>query len=118
MTLPGLFLAMCQPIALLVVSVHPCILWRFQRGDSHDEGCSSDSEVDDAGEEEEILLKHTDIQCQTGRRTTLPSPRPPADGSLLKMIGGFIGKDLTRLALPVKINEPLSMLQVCLIYRI
>ncbi|XP_055347051.1 oxysterol-binding protein-related protein 3-like isoform X2 [Paramacrobiotus metropolitanus] len=78
------------------------------RSHSRDEGCSSDSDVDDIDNEN---FNRGDIQRQTGRRTVLPSQRPPADGSLLKMIGGFIGKDLTRLALPVKVNEPLSMLQ-------
>ncbi|OQV19046.1 Oxysterol-binding protein-related protein 3 [Hypsibius exemplaris] len=83
------------------------------RGESRDEGCSTDSEIEDGmdGEIGGRLHSTPQMTLQTGRRTTLPSPRPLADGSLLKMIGGFIGKDLTRLALPVKINEPLSMLQ-------
>lgn len=44
------------------------------------------------------------------RRTRVPD-RPDYNLSLWSVLKSFIGKDLTRIPLPVNFNEPLSMLQ-------
>lgn len=44
------------------------------------------------------------------RRARIPD-KPDIQISLWGMIKSFIGKDLTRVALPVNFNEPISMLQ-------
>jgi oxysterol-binding protein 1 len=51
---------------------------------------------------------------QTQRRTKLPDPIEKEKGiSLWSMIKDNVGKDLTRVCLPVYFNEPLSSLQKC-----
>ncbi|XP_065347011.1 oxysterol-binding protein-related protein 6-like isoform X1 [Cloeon dipterum] len=48
----------------------------------------------------------------TGRRTKLPAPRPDLEGlSLWNLLCKNIGKDLSKVSMPVALNEPLSMLQ-------
>uniref|UniRef100_A0A665UC59 Oxysterol-binding protein n=1 Tax=Echeneis naucrates TaxID=173247 RepID=A0A665UC59_ECHNA len=50
--------------------------------------------------------------CNTGRRTTLPAPG--ADNShigIMTILYNNIGKDLSRVSMPVALNEPLSLLQ-------
>jgi oxysterol-binding protein 1 len=48
------------------------------------------------------------------RRTKLPEPIEKEKGvSLWSMIKDNVGKDLTRVCLPVYFNEPLSSLQKC-----
>ncbi|XP_050297078.1 oxysterol-binding protein-related protein 3-like isoform X2 [Anthonomus grandis grandis] len=48
----------------------------------------------------------------TGRRTTLPVPRPHAGGlSLWNLLSKNIGKDLSQVSMPVALNEPLNALQ-------
>ncbi|XP_035826525.1 oxysterol-binding protein-related protein 6 [Aplysia californica] len=50
--------------------------------------------------------------CATGRRTKLPVPKPESpDVSLWNLLYRNIGKDLTKISMPVTLNEPLSMLQ-------
>lgn len=44
------------------------------------------------------------------RRTRVPD-RPDYNLSLWSILKSFIGKDLTKIPLPVNFNEPLSMLQ-------
>lgn len=44
------------------------------------------------------------------RRTRVPD-RPDYNLSLWSTLKSFIGKDLTKIPLPVNFNEPLSMLQ-------
>ncbi len=52
-------------------------------------------------------------KSQTGRRTQLPAPQPDTSGlSLWNILKKNIGKDLSKIAMPVALNEPLSMLQV------
>jgi hypothetical protein len=54
-----------------------------------------------------------DLKCLTGRRTKLPAPRPDLEGlSLWNLLCKNIGKDLSKISMPVALNEPLSMLQV------
>lgn len=53
---------------------------------------------------------YTDIK----RRTKLPDPAEKEKGvSLWSMIKDNVGKDLTRVCLPVYFNEPISSLQKC-----
>ncbi|GFN99798.1 oxysterol-binding protein [Plakobranchus ocellatus] len=50
--------------------------------------------------------------CATGRRTRLPVPKPESpDVSMWNLLYRNIGKDLTKISMPVTLNEPLSMLQ-------
>ncbi|XP_071942527.1 oxysterol-binding protein-related protein 6-like [Antedon mediterranea] len=52
-------------------------------------------------------------RSQTGRRTQLPYPQPDtSDISIWNILKKNIGKDLSKIAMPVIFNEPLSMLQV------
>uniref|UniRef100_A0A3Q2ZHP3 Oxysterol binding protein-like 3a n=1 Tax=Hippocampus comes TaxID=109280 RepID=A0A3Q2ZHP3_HIPCM len=45
------------------------------------------------------------------RRTTLPAPSPPCSVSLWNILRNNIGKDLSKVAMPVQLNEPLNTLQ-------
>ncbi|XP_016443331.1 oxysterol-binding protein-related protein 2A-like [Nicotiana tabacum] len=55
-----------------------------------------------------------DASAQVTRRTKLPDPIEKEKGvSLWSMIKDNVGKDLTRVCLPVYFNEPLSSLQKC-----
>uniref|UniRef100_A0A667X5R2 Oxysterol-binding protein n=1 Tax=Myripristis murdjan TaxID=586833 RepID=A0A667X5R2_9TELE len=48
----------------------------------------------------------------TRRRSTLPSPSPSSSGvSLWNILKNNIGKDLSKVAMPVQLNEPLNTLQ-------
>lgn len=50
---------------------------------------------------------------RTGRRLKLPVQKPDTgDISLWNILFKNIGKDLTKISMPVTLNEPLSMLQV------
>lgn len=44
-------------------------------------------------------------------RTELPAPKSKEPFSIIKVIRGMVGKDLTKTCVPVQFNEPLSMLQ-------
>uniref|UniRef100_A0A4W6ECI1 Oxysterol-binding protein n=1 Tax=Lates calcarifer TaxID=8187 RepID=A0A4W6ECI1_LATCA len=45
------------------------------------------------------------------RRSTLPSPCPTSSVSLWNILRNNIGKDLSKVAMPVQLNEPLNTLQ-------
>ncbi|XP_067467423.1 oxysterol-binding protein-related protein 3-like isoform X1 [Thunnus thynnus] len=45
------------------------------------------------------------------RRSTLPSPSPTGSVSLWNILRNNIGKDLSKVAMPVQLNEPLNTLQ-------
>lgn len=45
------------------------------------------------------------------RRSTLPSPRPTGSVSLWNILRNNIGKDLSKVAMPVQLNEPINTLQ-------
>ncbi|XP_036000883.1 oxysterol-binding protein-related protein 3 isoform X1 [Fundulus heteroclitus] len=45
------------------------------------------------------------------RRTTLPSPCPSSSVSLWNILRNNIGKDLSKVAMPVQLNEPINTLQ-------
>lgn len=52
---------------------------------------------------------------QTGRRSKLLVPRPDVgDISLWGLLCKNIGKDLSKISMPVTLNEPLNTLQVIL----
>ncbi|XP_029363672.1 oxysterol-binding protein-related protein 7-like isoform X2 [Echeneis naucrates] len=56
--------------------------------------------------------KPSPVPTDTGRRTTLPAPG--ADNShigIMTILYNNIGKDLSRVSMPVALNEPLSLLQ-------
>ncbi|KAK8768822.1 hypothetical protein V5799_014715, partial [Amblyomma americanum] len=73
------------------------------------------SEVSDDGTEyapgaEGNLRDH--LPLTQGRRSKLPAPKPDAgDTSLWNLLCKNIGKDLSKVSMPVTINEPLNMLQ-------
>ncbi|XP_070570734.1 oxysterol-binding protein-related protein 6-like isoform X2 [Ptychodera flava] len=90
--------------------------------DELDSSLISDDDLDDNSEET------LDIQSQcpssvvenearpsysmTGRRSKLPVPKPDTgDFSLWNLLKKNIGKDLSKVSMPVTLNEPLSMLQ-------
>ena len=53
------------------------------------------------------------MDLQTGRRAKLPAPKPDTgDVSLWSLLCRNIGKDLSKISMPVTLNEPLNMLQV------
>ena len=59
--------------------------------------------------EEGLDMKH----LRSSRRSRLPAPRPDTgDFSLWGLLRKNIGKDLSKISMPVSLNEPLSMLQV------
>lgn len=45
------------------------------------------------------------------RRSTLPSTRPTSSVSLWNILRNNIGKDLSKVAMPVQLNEPINTLQ-------
>lgn len=62
-----------------------------------------------------VLAGGNQSLCLTGRRTKLPAPRPDSEGlSLWNLLCKNIGKDLSQISMPVALNEPLNMLQVCM----
>ncbi|KAJ8019965.1 Oxysterol-binding protein-related protein 6 [Holothuria leucospilota] len=62
---------------------------------------------------EEGRNENLQVRSQTGRRTQLPAPQPDTSHlSLWNILKKNIGKDLSKIAMPVALNEPLSMLQV------
>ncbi|KAG6551424.1 hypothetical protein Mapa_007070 [Marchantia paleacea] len=69
------------------------------------------SELDESGDMELVGFNYPKIQ----RRTRLPEPKEKEKSvSLWSMIKDNIGKDLTKVCLPVYFNEPISSLQRCL----
>ncbi|XP_053205634.1 oxysterol-binding protein-related protein 7-like isoform X2 [Panonychus citri] len=77
---------------------------------------STDEEDDrsvttDLSEEETSGFKQTS-QGVTGRRSKLPCPKPETgDISLWSLLCKNIGKDLSKISMPVTLNEPLNVLQ-------
>ncbi|KAG8659425.1 oxysterol-binding protein-related protein 2A isoform X2 [Manihot esculenta] len=79
--------------------------------------CKKYREHNQIDDEEKMLVKEQ--LCQSGyphieRRKKLPDPVEKEKGvSLWSMIKDNVGKDLTRVCLPVYFNEPISSLQKC-----
>uniref|UniRef100_A0A3P9QCM3 Oxysterol-binding protein n=1 Tax=Poecilia reticulata TaxID=8081 RepID=A0A3P9QCM3_POERE len=51
------------------------------------------------------------VMTLTRRRSTLPSPCPSSTVSLWNILRNNIGKDLSKVAMPVQLNEPINTLQ-------
>jgi hypothetical protein len=51
---------------------------------------------------------------QTRRRSKLPAVNPESDVGLWSLLYKNIGKDLSKISMPVSLNEPLNALQVSL----
>lgn len=57
-------------------------------------------------------IENISISNRTGRRSKLPAPQPDSgDVSLWSLLCKNIGKDLSKISMPVTINEPLNVLQ-------
>ncbi|BFZ21724.1 hypothetical protein BsWGS_24762 [Bradybaena similaris] len=77
------------------------------------------SEVSDDGNDTDYTAGGTSVSevtfqsvFATGRRSRLPVPKPASPVvSLFNLMYRNIGKDLTKISMPVTLNEPLSMLQ-------
>ncbi|XP_071546039.1 oxysterol-binding protein-related protein 3-like isoform X2 [Panulirus ornatus] len=72
------------------------------------------SEASDAGTDAHPSAAEIeeDGKCFTGRRTRLPAPKPlTEDFSVWNFLYKNIGKDLSKVCMPVTLNEPLNMLQ-------
>ncbi|XP_022249828.1 oxysterol-binding protein-related protein 3-like isoform X2 [Limulus polyphemus] len=74
------------------------------------------SEVSDEGTEYTPVPSVTETPgsqpCDTGRRSKLPAPKPDTgDISLWNLLCKNIGKDLSKVSMPVTLNEPLNILQ-------
>ncbi|XP_076060040.1 oxysterol-binding protein-related protein 3-like isoform X3 [Oratosquilla oratoria] len=72
------------------------------------------SEASDAGTDAHPSAAEIEevSKCFTGRRTRLPAPKPQTeDFSLWNFLYKNIGKDLSKVSMPVSLNEPLNMLQ-------
>lgn len=54
----------------------------------------------------------SDDKYYSGRRSQLPAPMTVYDSGLISLLTRNIGKDLTRISMPVTLNEPLNTLQV------
>ncbi|KAK8402847.1 hypothetical protein O3P69_000858 [Scylla paramamosain] len=72
------------------------------------------SEASDAGTDAHPSAAEIeeDGKCFTGRRTRLPAPKPlTEDFSVWNFLYKNIGKDLSKVSMPVTLNEPLNLLQ-------
>ena len=49
------------------------------------------------------------------RRSKLPMPKVESDVSVWSLLCKNIGKDLSKISMPVSMNEPLNALQVCIL---
>lgn len=57
------------------------------------------------------LLPVSSALTPARRRSTLPSTSPTSSVSLWNILKNNIGKDLSKVAMPVQLNEPLNTLQ-------
>lgn len=82
-----------------------CLNWRRSPGSHMFQVCFGFSVSED-------LIPQT---YRTGRRSVLPRPKPDVgDISLWSLLCKNIGKDLSKISMPVTLNEPLNVLQVCM----
>uniref|UniRef100_A0A7N6BYL9 Oxysterol-binding protein n=1 Tax=Anabas testudineus TaxID=64144 RepID=A0A7N6BYL9_ANATE len=75
--------------------------------DSYISDVSDTISMDTCSNEGEKILASSD----NVRRSTLPSPSPTSSVSLWNILRNNIGKDLSKVAMPVQLNEPLNTLQ-------
>ncbi|KAJ8365089.1 hypothetical protein SKAU_G00139200 [Synaphobranchus kaupii] len=103
---------------------HDTILWETSSEASDESGLSDDttsySEPDEHRARATVQYRASiststrpiAVHKDTGRRTTLPAPCP--DNShigLMTILYNNIGKDLSRVSMPIPLNEPISLLQ-------
>uniref|UniRef100_A0A8C4UWX7 Oxysterol-binding protein n=1 Tax=Falco tinnunculus TaxID=100819 RepID=A0A8C4UWX7_FALTI len=75
---------------------------------------SEDNLSNDMENERQTLdcISESGIGCNSKRRTCLPAPCPNTSNiSLWNILRNNIGKDLSKVAMPVELNEPLNTLQ-------
>uniref|UniRef100_A0A8B9J0F7 Oxysterol-binding protein n=1 Tax=Amazona collaria TaxID=241587 RepID=A0A8B9J0F7_9PSIT len=75
---------------------------------------SEDNLSNDIENERQTLdcISESGIGCNSKRRTCLPAPCPNTSNiSLWNILRNNIGKDLSKVAMPVELNEPLNTLQ-------
>ncbi|XP_062574867.1 oxysterol-binding protein-related protein 6-like isoform X3 [Saccostrea cucullata] len=79
---------------------------------SDEEDMSSEENDTEYNAAQSVSEDQLSVSFETGRRSKLPVPKPDAgDISLWNILYKNIGKDLTKISMPVTLNEPLSMLQ-------
>ncbi|PIL32143.1 hypothetical protein GSI_06849 [Ganoderma sinense ZZ0214-1] len=93
-----------------VMSTDSRLTERTDMTDVTDAGSSTGIETDSESEEEVAKLV-AEEPAVVQRRTTLPSGPVGDEGSLFGVLKKNVGKDLSKVALPVTFNEPLTMLQ-------
>ncbi|XP_028317470.1 oxysterol-binding protein-related protein 3-like [Gouania willdenowi] len=64
-----------------------------------------------SGEDNDKHNSVSSVMTLTRRRSRLPSPSPASSVSLWNILRNNIGKDLSKVAMPVQLNEPLNTLQ-------
>ncbi|KFP29876.1 Oxysterol-binding protein-related protein 3, partial [Colius striatus] len=75
---------------------------------------SEDNLSNDMENERQTLdcISESGVECNSKRRTCLPAPCPNTSNiSLWNILRNNIGKDLSKVAMPVELNEPLNTLQ-------
>ncbi|KFZ47791.1 Oxysterol-binding protein-related protein 3, partial [Antrostomus carolinensis] len=78
------------------------------------DNASEDNLSNDMENERQTLncISESGIECTSKRRTCLPAPCPNTSNiSLWNILRNNIGKDLSKVAMPVELNEPLNTLQ-------
>ncbi|TRY88837.1 hypothetical protein DNTS_016927 [Danionella cerebrum] len=76
---------------------------------------SASSSENEASDDESYIMPNGELSsgvCGTGRRVVLPAPAP--DSSIINLwniLKKNIGKDLSKVSMPVELNEPLNTLQ-------
>ncbi|KAF9437806.1 hypothetical protein BGZ76_011048 [Entomortierella beljakovae] len=86
----------------------------FDDDHTHDDGSSDDelhAEVPAPVAVEAPKTGVAAVEEPVVRRTTLPAPVSGADISLLSILRKNVGKDLSTVAMPVSLNEPINVLQ-------
>ncbi|XP_078323760.1 oxysterol-binding protein-related protein 6-like isoform X3 [Crassostrea virginica] len=77
-----------------------------------EEDISSENDDTEYNAAQSVSEDQLSVSFETGRRSKLPVPKPDSgDISLWNILYKNIGKDLTKISMPVTLNEPLSMLQ-------
>jgi oxysterol-binding protein 1 len=78
-------------------------------------GSDEDEEFQDAQEQFNAGVSHGDVSVKYNpmkeKRTELPVSKPQVKISIWKILKDSVGKDLSKMAVPVYFNEPISMLQ-------
>ncbi|CEI98073.1 hypothetical protein RMCBS344292_12190 [Rhizopus microsporus] len=78
---------------------------------SIDDGASSEEETDSRGTGSTEFLNLQSVNNNIQRRARLPCPAVADAGSALSVIRKNVGKDLSTIAMPISMNEPLNLLQ-------